>query len=745
MEAVTAPLEDLRTEVDRIDRAILDLLIERTEVVRRIGLVKADRLNARLAARPAREAVILRRLAAAAGERFPRPVLVRMWRELLAATTRLQTPLSVSVFTPQQHGFRIWDLARDQFGSVTPMTRVDSATQALRSVSDGSAAVAVLPLPNDDEPWWLALISDHHDRLRVFARLPFVASAAGDGEEASALALGRIEPEQSGDDLALLAIEARIRRLARAPARSAARRRAGAGMARRMAGLGRARGGPSGGDRQLHPPGRRARRRGAERGARRDLADRAGRRLPSAAAAGLDRAAAATAVTRSSLSAQTSSMANLRPRPGILEIEPYVGGKSELAGAARVIKLSANESALGPSPKAVAALQEAALTSHRYPDGDAAGLRAAIGGRFQLDPARIVCGAGSDELIQLLLRAYAGPGDEVVYSAHGFLMYKLGALGVGAMPVAAPERGLRADVDALLARVGSRTRMVFVANPNNPTGSYLPAEELARLHDGNCPDDVLLVIDAAYAEYVRANDYSAGIELVDRADNVVMTRTFSKLFGLAALRLGWLYGPPAVVDVLNRLRGPFNVGTPAQVAGIAALEDLDHQERSRAHNERWLPWLAHALAELGLTVHPSIANFVLVEFAREGERTARRRQRLARGARASSRARWRPMACRIACGCRSASRTRTGPWSRACRSSSGERERRAGALRAGRADRHRADQRLARAQPARCRAGRRDRRLRAHDGDPRQGARPRSRRPHHHRSAGRGQRAPIWS
>lgn len=208
MEAVTAPLEDLRTEVDRIDRAILDLLIERTEVVRRIGLVKADRLNARLAARPAREAVILRRLAAAAGERFPRPVLVRMWRELLAATTRLQTPLSVSVFTPQQHGFRIWDLARDQFGSVTPMTRVDSATQALRSVSDGSAAVAVLPLPNDDEPWWLALISDHHDRLRVFARLPFVASAAGDGEEASALALGRIEPEQSGDDLALLAIEA---------------------------------------------------------------------------------------------------------------------------------------------------------------------------------------------------------------------------------------------------------------------------------------------------------------------------------------------------------------------------------------------------------------------------------------------------------------------------------------------------------------------------------------------------------
>jgi histidinol-phosphate aminotransferase len=314
-------------------------------------------------------------------------------------------------------------------------------------------------------------------------------------------------------------------------------------------------------------------------------------------------------------------MANLRPRPGILEIEPYVGGKSELAGPARVIKLSANESALGPSGKAVAALQDAALASHRYPDGAAVRLRAAIGRRFQLDPAQIVCGAGSDELIQLLLRAYAGPGDEVVYSAHGFLMYKLGALGVGAMPVAAPERGLRADVDALLARVGSRTRMMFVANPNNPTGSYLTADELARLHQ-ELPDDVLLVIDAAYAEYVRANDYGTGLELVDRADNVVMTRTFSKLFGLAALRLGWLYGPPPVVDVINRLRGPFNVGTPAQVAGIAALEDLDHQERSRAHNERWLPWLAGALADLGLRVHPSIANFVLVEFDPEGPRTA---------------------------------------------------------------------------------------------------------------------------
>src|SRR5512132_283939 len=310
-------------------------------------------------------------------------------------------------------------------------------------------------------------------------------------------------------------------------------------------------------------------------------------------------------------------MATLRPRPGILEIEPYVGGRSEIAGASRVIKLSANESAIGPSPSAIEAYRAAATSIHRYPDGDAPALRAAIGRRFQLDPARILCGAGSDELIQLLMRAYAGPGDEVLYSAHGFLMYKLNALGVGATPVAAPERRLTADVDALLARLTSRTRMIFIANPNNPTGSYLSADELHRLHAG-LPEDVLLVIDAAYAEYVRRNDYSAGMEMVDGAANVVMTRTFSKLFGLAALRLGWLYAPPHVIDVLHRLRGPFNVATPAQAAGVAALEDLDHQERSRAHNEQWLPWVTDALSALGLRVHPSIANFVLVEFAPDG-------------------------------------------------------------------------------------------------------------------------------
>ncbi|MGH6903924.1 MAG: histidinol-phosphate transaminase [Geminicoccaceae bacterium] len=306
-------------------------------------------------------------------------------------------------------------------------------------------------------------------------------------------------------------------------------------------------------------------------------------------------------------------MTRLRPRPGILEIEPYVGGKAEAAGGAPAIKLSANESPLGPSPKAVVALQAAAAEAHRYPDGGAVRLRQAIGEHHGLDPDRIVCGAGSDELIQLLMRAYAGPGDEILHSAHGFLMFRLCALSVGATPVAAPERDLTTDVEALLARLTSRTRMVFVANPNNPTGSYLGADDLARLHAG-LPEDVVLVIDAAYAEYVDRNDYLAGAELVDAAHNVVMTRTFSKLFGLAALRLGWLYAQPAVVDALHRIRGPFNVGALAQVGGVAALEDLEHQQRSRAHNDLWLPWLAREISALGLQVHPSVANFVLVGF-----------------------------------------------------------------------------------------------------------------------------------
>ncbi len=306
-------------------------------------------------------------------------------------------------------------------------------------------------------------------------------------------------------------------------------------------------------------------------------------------------------------------MTSPTPRPGIMDIAPYVGGSHGVEGVDRVIVLSANENPLGPSPKAKEAYAAMADALHRYPDGGAVALREAIGKRFGLDPKRIVCGAGSDELISLLINAYAGPGDEVLYSQHGFLMYAISARAAGATPVAAPEKNLTADVDALLALVTQNTRMLFLANPNNPTGTFLPASDLHRLRDG-LRDDVLLAIDAAYAEYVGAEDYEAGAELVESCDNVVMLRTFSKIFGLASQRLGWAYGPAAIIDVLNRVRGPFNISASAQAAGIAAVEDVEHFEASRVHNGRWMVWLTQQLGMLGVEAPPSAGNFILARF-----------------------------------------------------------------------------------------------------------------------------------
>ncbi len=231
------------------------------------------------------------------------------------------------------------------------------------------------------------------------------------------------------------------------------------------------------------------------------------------------------------------------PRPGILDISPYVGGEAKIAGIDRVIRLASNESALGPSKRALAAYAAAAPGMHRYPDGNSTALRAVLGRHHGLDPARIVCGAGSDELITALIRAYAGPGDEVLYARHGFLMYPIGALAVGATPVTAPETDLTFDVDAILARVTRRTRLVFIANPNNPTGTYISRSEMQRLHAG-LPSSVMLVIDAAYSEFVQRNDYEPGVTLVDAGENVVMARTFSKIYALAGLRLGWAYCSP---------------------------------------------------------------------------------------------------------------------------------------------------------------------------------------------------------
>ncbi len=300
-------------------------------------------------------------------------------------------------------------------------------------------------------------------------------------------------------------------------------------------------------------------------------------------------------------------------RSGILKIAPYVGGEAHAPGAGRLARLASNEGAFGPSPKAVAAYQAAAAEIHRYPDGASRVLVEALAERHDVDPRLIVCGNGSDEILHLLALAYAGPGDEVLYSAHGFLVYPIAARSVGAMPVAVAERNLVADVDALLAEVTSRTRILYLANPNNPTGSYLPEAALMRLHAG-LPENVLLVIDAAYAEFVSADDYVTGQDLAVEASNVVMTRTFSKVYALGGLRLGWAVGPAAVIDGLHRIRGPFNINSAAQAAGVAALDDTAFIGAAVLHNHQARQWLAERLGALGLVVYPSEGNFLLVSF-----------------------------------------------------------------------------------------------------------------------------------
>lgn len=300
-------------------------------------------------------------------------------------------------------------------------------------------------------------------------------------------------------------------------------------------------------------------------------------------------------------------------RPGIGSIDAYVPGATRVGKGARAIKLSSNESPLGPSRAALAALAGLGENLALYPDGEATKLRVAIARRYGLDSARIVCGAGSDELLTMLTHAFAGPGDEGIITQYGFLVYKIALLASGATPVVAPEVNCTVNVDAILARVTPRTKIVFIANPANPTGSFLPFSEVSRLARA-LPSDVLLVLDAAYCEYVTRNDYAAGIELVAHAQNVVMTRTFSKIHGLAALRIGWCYAPADVCNVLNKIRGPFNMNQAAIEAGAAAITDSAHEAAALAHNARWRPWLAKRLSEAGLEVLPSETNFLLLRF-----------------------------------------------------------------------------------------------------------------------------------
>ena len=303
-----------------------------------------------------------------------------------------------------------------------------------------------------------------------------------------------------------------------------------------------------------------------------------------------------------------------RPRPEVLRIAAYVGGESKVPGVNRVIKLSSNEGAFGVPPGAAAAFTRVASEIHRYPDGGSHELRRAIGARFGLDPARLVCGTGSDELIQHLCHIYGGPGTEIIMSAHGFTMYQIAGTYAGSRVLKTPERDLTADVDAMLAAVTPATRVVFLANPNNPTGSLLPQREVERLRRG-LPPDVLLVLDAAYAEYVERPDYDPGVALVDAGENTVMLRTFSKIFGLGGMRVGWAYAPEGVVDALNRVRGVFNVNIAAQAAAVAALAEPGWVERSRAHNREWRERLGARLTEAGVKVWPSEGNFLLADFA----------------------------------------------------------------------------------------------------------------------------------
>lgn len=304
------------------------------------------------------------------------------------------------------------------------------------------------------------------------------------------------------------------------------------------------------------------------------------------------------------------------PRPEIFSIAPYAPGESKLPGIDQPLKLSSNEGAFGPPPAALRAAADVTAEMHRYPESSSARLRQAIGERFGLDPERIVCGNGSDELIALLIQSFGGPGTELIMTRHGFSIYDIIGKLCGCTVIKVPETSLTADIDRILAAVTPKTRMVFIANPNNPTGTMVSDTEIQRLRDG-LPKDVLLVIDAAYAEYVTHKDYDPGASLVDAGDNTVMTRTFSKIFGLGGARLGWAYGPANIIDILNRVRPPFPVNVIATAAGLGALSEPGWIEKGQAHNINAKQRLMDRLVQAGLTVYPSEANFILVDFLNE--------------------------------------------------------------------------------------------------------------------------------
>jgi len=312
-------------------------------------------------------------------------------------------------------------------------------------------------------------------------------------------------------------------------------------------------------------------------------------------------------------------MTKITPQPGIMEIALYVGGASHVDGVTDVVKLSSNENPYGPSPAAVEALRRASFELHRYPSTDHAGLRAAIGDIYGLEADNIICGVGSDEVLQFVAQCFAGPGDEVIYTEHGFSMYPILAHAVGATPVKVPEAQRVVDVDAILDACTDKTRIVFIANPANPTSTMIDLDECARLADG-LPEGALLVLDGAYAEFVEG--YDGGAKLVETRDNVIMTRTFSKIYGLGGLRIGWGYAPRAIIDVLNRVRQPFNLSNVQLATAEAALRDVAYTNKCRTDNARLRNWLAEALASHGVPSDPSSTNFILAQFASAEEADA---------------------------------------------------------------------------------------------------------------------------
>ena len=607
--ASAAPETDLaalRAELDRIDDALHDALMRRAAVVERVA-----GLRGKVPLRPGREAAILRRLVARHAGRLPVQAVIRIWRELLAGTTAMQGPTLVSVCDDGQ-GAMI-PLAREHFGALTPLHAHRTPAQAIREVSAGSASVAVLPLPAEGESghaaWWTALLHKDERRIHVIARLPFWTPRPEGAPQAQALVVAAAPPDASGHDRSLIGFEI-------APGSEP-------GQARRRPG----RGGPGAASRSSCAArrGARPRMRWSRRTGFVPDGDHAPRRRSPPRA-------------RRSCSAPTQCRSK-DPARHDREAAPRDPRRSTPTCPARPRSRAPTGCSSSPPTRARSACRPGrsrpccarADELFRYPDGGAVALRRAIGARFGLDPERIVCGAGSDDLIYQLCLSYAGPGTEIVMSAHGFSMYEIagplcrrdGAQGARARP----HRGCRCD--ARLRRPARRGSCSW-PTPTTRRAPCCPRREVERLRAG-LPPEVLLVLDSAYAEYVDRPDYEPGVKLVDAGDNTVMTRTFSKIFGMGGLRLGWCYAPPAVVDVLNRVRSPFNVNLAAQEAGIAALAEPGWVEKCRAHNMQWRAWLAAALTRAGVKVWPSEGNFVLADFATPARAEAADRFMQARG------------------------------------------------------------------------------------------------------------------